>query len=140
MRLALAFVHFTVYNWHGLYSYLHPMGLVQKTAFGAFALLVTAEQAFAAIDFGGGRVSSNIKGTDDTADTAVQRLVANAMIFLGIVAVLYGLWGGFKVLTAGGKDDGVKEGKKILINAGLGLIVIFLANSVIQFVLSQILR
>ncbi len=68
----------------------------------------------------------------------MQNLVENFMLFLGIIAVIYALYGGFKILTAGGNEDGVKSGKQILIQAGIGLVVIFLANSVVQFVLRNL--
>ena len=43
------------------------------------------------------------------------------------------------MLTAGGDEDKVSTGRKILIQVALGLVVIFLANSIVQFVLSRIL-
>ena len=115
------------------------MQLLKKVGFISLASLATLEQSFAAINFGAQNVQSNVSGTSNTADTAVQNLVGNAMLFLGIVAVLFGLYGGFLILTAGGEDDKVKKGKTILIQVALGLVVIFLANSIIQWVLTKIL-
>lgn len=96
-------------------------------------------QTFAAIDFGGNRVAGNVSGAADTAENTVQRLVGNVLLFLGIVAVLYAIYGGFLIMTAGGEDDKVGQGKKILIQGAIGLVVIFLANSIVQFILSRIL-
>lgn len=62
------------------------------------------------------------------------------MVFLGILAVCYGLYGGFLIMTAGGEDDKVKKGKQILIHVALGLVVIYLANSIVQWVLGSILK
>lgn len=115
------------------------MQLLKKVGFISLATLATLEQSFAAINFGGGNVQSNVSGSSNTADTAVQNLVGNAMLFLGIVAVMYGLYGGFLILTAGGDDTKVKQGKTILIQVAIGLVVIFLANSIVQWVLSKIL-
>ena len=117
------------------------MDFLRKIGYGAVALGVSAQQTLAAgADmFGGNKVQSNIKGREDGVDTAVQDLIANVMLFLGIIAVVFGLYGGFLILTAGGKDDNVKKGKTILIQAGMGLVVIFLANSVVQFILNSIL-
>jgi hypothetical protein len=70
----------------------------------------------------------------------VQKLIGNFMFFLGIIAVCYGLYGGFLIMTAGGEDTKVKQGKTILIQVGIGLVVIFLANSIIQWVLGSILK
>ncbi len=118
---------------------IYNMQLLKKVGFISLATLATLEQSFAAINFGGGNVQSNVSGSSNTADTAVQNLVGNAMLFLGIVAVMYGLYGGFLILTAGGDDTKVKQGKTILIQVAIGLVVIFLANSIVQWVLSKIL-
>ena len=129
--------------WCGSYYFLTfiRMDFLRKIGYGAVALGVSAQQTLAAgADmFGGNKVQSNIKGREDGVDTAVQDLIANVMLFLGIIAVVFGLYGGFLILTAGGKDDNVKKGKTILIQAGMGLVVIFLANSVVQFILNSIL-
>ena len=79
-----------------------------------------------------------MKGSDNTAEVAVQNLLSNAMIFLGILAVVYGIYGGFLIVTAGGEEDKVKKGKTILTQVAIGLVVIFLANSIIQWVLTKI--
>lgn len=116
------------------------MNAVKNAAYASVALLAASTQmASAAINFGGDQVQSNIKGSEATADTAVQRLVGNVMFFLGILAVLYGLYGGFLILSSGGDEEKVKKGKTILIHVGLGLIVIFLANSIVQWILGKIL-
>lgn len=114
------------------------MQILKKVGFISLATLASLEQALA-IDFGGGNVSNKIQGSQNTADQTIQNLVGNIMFFLGIVAVLYGIYGGFLILTAGGEDDKVKKGKTILIQVAIGLVVIFLANSIVQWVLSKIL-
>lgn len=115
------------------------MKTIQKIGYATLGSALLANQSFAAIQYGSNKVSEDLKGSADTADGAIQTLVKNAMIFLAILAVLYGLYGGFLMLTAGGDDGKVKTGKTILIQVGLGLIVIFLANSIVQFVLKNIL-
>jgi hypothetical protein len=58
------------------------------------------------------------------------------MTFLYLIAVLYALWGGFQILTAGGDDDKVSKGKTILIQGATGLFVIWISGTIIKFVLS----
>ena len=115
------------------------MKSLKTVGFISLATLAALEQTFAAINFGGGNVSQNISGTANTADSAIQNLIGNAMMFLGILAVAYGLYGGFLIMTAAGEDDKVKKGKTILIQVAIGLVVIFLANSIVQWVLTKIL-
>lgn len=117
------------------------MKTIQKVGYAALASALVANQTFAQINFGGNKVDQRISGTTQgtTAENAVQTLIGNAMFVLGIVAVCYGLYGGFLMLTAGGDDGKVKTGKTILIQVAIGLVVIFLANSIVQFVLTRIL-
>jgi len=56
-----------------------------------------------------------------------------------ILNVVFALWGGFNILTAGGDEEKVKKGKTILIQAAIGLVVIFLASSIVQWIVSSIL-
>lgn len=105
----------------------------------AVALGTSSYTALAAgINFGKDNLDGNISGTDDTVDVAAQKIIANFSTFLYVIAVAFGLWGGFQILTAGGDDGKVTKGKTILIQAGLGLIVIFLASSVIEFVITKL--
>ena len=67
---------------------------------------------------------------------AVQYYVNFLMTFLYLVAVLYALWGGFLILTAGGEDDKVTKGKTILIQWGIWLLVIWLAGTIVKWILS----
>ncbi len=107
----------------------------------SIAALVVAqtELASAAINFGGSNVQEGLRGSGDTADGAVQSLITNAIGFLYLVAVVFALWGGFNILTAGGDEEKVKKGKTILIQAALGLVVIWLASSIITWIVTRIL-
>lgn len=80
-----------------------------------------------------------VKGTNNTADIAVQNLIGKLATFLTILAVLYALYGGFNILTAGGEEDKVKKGKTILIQALLGLVVIWLSYSIVSWLITLIL-
>lgn len=114
--------------------------MVKKALFSTLAVVLIAQSEIAkAIGFGEGNVQSGVKWTDQTADVAVQNLVATAATFLAIVAVLYGIWWGFNILTAGGEEEKVKKGKTVLIQAGIGLVVIWLANSIVQWLITKLL-
>ena len=111
---------------------------LRRAALCAVAVASTVPSAFA--DWAGSQnVSDKIKPNNDTLDVAAQDIVAKAMGFLGILAVLYAIWGGFQIMSANGDDEKVKSGKKVLIQAAIGLVVIFLANSIVMFVLNNLL-
>ncbi|EKE29852.1 MAG: hypothetical protein ACD_2C00088G0017 [uncultured bacterium (gcode 4)] len=113
------------------------MNKLQKIGFSSLAFVTMIERGMA-INFGGDKVSADLKGDNTTADVAVQSLINKAMGFLGILAVLYAIYGGFMILTAAWDDGKVKKGKTILFQALLGLLVIFLAYSIVSWLISSI--
>ena len=78
--------------------------------------------------------TGNLETTD--LPTTIQQYVNFLMTFLYLIAVLYALWGGFQILTAGGDDEKVSKGKTILIQGAIGLFVIWISGTIVKFVLS----
>jgi hypothetical protein len=60
--------------------------------------------------------------------------------FLGLLAVLIILLGGFKWMTAGGNDDRVSEAKRSLGQGLIGLLIIMASFSLANFILDMIAR
>ena len=118
------------------------MSQVKKALYVSVALgtsLVYAQQAFATAKFDSQTIQGGMQGNTNTADSVVQTMVSYLLGFLGILAVLYALYGGFLILTAGSSEDNVKKGRKVLMHAIFGLIIIYLANSIIGFVITNLL-
>ncbi len=90
-------------------------------------------------DFFPDKVSDDIRPNKNPLDVESQRLIGNFIWFLYIVAVVYGLWGGFNILTAWWAEEKVKKWRAIIIHSLIGLVVIFLANSIVWFVVTNIL-
>lgn len=61
-------------------------------------------------------------------------IVKYLMTFLGIIAVVVILLGGFKWMTAAGNEDKVSEAKKLIIAGIIGLIIILCAFAIVTFV------
>lgn len=59
--------------------------------------------------------------------------------FLGIVAVIIILLGGFKWMTAGGNEDKVAEARKLIISGVIGLVIIMAAFGIAQFVINSLM-
>ncbi|PID87575.1 hypothetical protein CSB07_00655 [Candidatus Gracilibacteria bacterium] len=57
--------------------------------------------------------------------------------FLYLLAVIYGIYGGFTILTASSDDEKVKKGRTIIIQSIIGLIIIFLASTIVNLVLEM---
>lgn len=70
--------------------------------------------------------------------TTIATIIRAALGFLGIVAVVIILWGGFKWMTAGGNTDKVDEAKKIIIQGVIGLVIVLSAFAIASFVINQI--
>ena len=71
--------------------------------------------------------------------TTIGRLIKVALGFLGIVAIIIVLIGGFKYMTAGGSDEKVGDAKKWIISGIIGLAIILSAYTLTSFVITQLL-
>jgi hypothetical protein len=71
--------------------------------------------------------------------TTVARLINVAMLFLGIIAVVIVLLGGFKWMTAAGNEDKVGEAKKLMGAGVVGLVIVLSAWGVANFILSKLI-
>lgn len=77
-------------------------------------------------------------GERDPRDIAAS--VINIILgFLGIVAVIIILLGGFKWMTAGGNEDKVGEAKKLIVAGVIGLVIIIAAFAIATFVLDSLI-
>lgn len=67
--------------------------------------------------------------------------IINIMLgFLGILAVVIILIGGFKWMTAAGNEDQVGEAKKIIVAGIIGLVIILASWGIASFVLNSLLN
>ncbi len=120
------------------------MNTLKKLALTGAATALTLENTFAASStngstlFGSTKVDAAKTGTTEGLDVAVQTLINSFLAILGVVAVAYGIYGGVLMVTAGGDEEKVKKGRTILIQVAIGLVVIFLANAVVRWVLGAI--
>jgi len=109
--------------------------MLKKLAYGSLGLFYTTRFAFAEIDPGLEKVDEGVKGTnnDDPVD-AINKLVIYLLSLLAIIAVLYAMYGGFLILTDGGSDERNQKGRKVIINAIIGIVIIFLAWTIVKLV------
>jgi hypothetical protein len=112
------------------------MTSIQKGLYSLVGLAATTSAALAG-PFDGKAVT--IGGTStNTADVTIQNLINQAMMYISILAVCYGIWGGFQIITAGGDEEKVKKGRTILIQVVIGIIVIWLAGSIVKWVVGLV--
>ena len=77
-------------------------------------------------------------GTKDIRE-GVMSIVNVLLGFLGILAIIIILWGGFRWLTSGGNEEKVGEAKKIITAGIIGLVIIFTAYAIATFVIEQLI-
>ena len=106
--------------------------LVMTAAFTVSTNIVAAANA----DFGFNYAANLELGNADPRDAAVD-IIKVIMTFLGLIAVIVILIGGFKWLTSGGSEDKVGEAKQMIIAGVIGLIIIMAAWAITAFVVSQ---
>lgn len=66
---------------------------------------------------------------------SIMRIVNYFLGFLGLIAVIMVIYAGFLMLVAGGEEEDVTKAKKILIWGAVGIIVVLLSYSIVQWVL-----
>ncbi|MDP3986402.1 MAG: hypothetical protein U1C53_00215 [Candidatus Veblenbacteria bacterium] len=77
-------------------------------------------------------------GTQVDLIPAVARIINILLGFLGVLAVVLVLWGGFKWMTAAGEESKIEEAKKLMGGGVVGLIIILAAYAITAFVVSQL--
>jgi len=83
-----------------------------------------------------GRWEEELQGGNVALDAQIAQWVNLLTSFLTLIAVIYAIWGWFLILTAAGDEEKVKKGRTVIFHAIIGLIVIWLAYSIILWVVS----
>ena len=78
-------------------------------------------------------------GTKDLRE-GIMNVINVLLGFLGILAIIIILWGGFRWLTSGGNEEKVGEAKKIITAGIIGLVIIFTAYAIASFVVNQLIQ
>ncbi len=81
--------------------------------------------------------SATVAGTD-RVNKIVTTVVNIFSIVVGIVAVIMIIVGGFKYITSGGDSNSITSAKNTIIYALIGLVIVALAQFIVQFVLNKV--
>lgn len=122
------------------------LGAVMTLTIGVIALMgvqdvsaqaLTADDLFGG-DTGGEFASTSGLGEANIVDTIAQ-IIRIALGFLGVIAVVIILVGGFQWMTAGGNDDKVKSAKKRIFAGIIGLVIVISAYAIAAFVINSLI-
>lgn len=72
--------------------------------------------------------------------TSISGVIELVLGFLGIIAILVVLYGGFRWLTAGGDTSKVKDAQAVLKNGIIGLVIVLCAYIIVKFVFQSLLQ
>lgn len=76
-------------------------------------------------------------GQGTNFDTTLTTIINLFSIIVGVVAVIMIIAGGFRYVTSGGKEEGVKGAKNTILYALIGLVIVALAQLIVKFVLNK---
>lgn len=79
-------------------------------------------------------------GEQKPIEVIIGSIINIALGFLGIVLLVYLLYGGFLWMTSGGSEDGVKKAQTMIKNAVIGLVIIVAAFAISNFVLGSLVN
>ena len=100
--------------------------------------VVSALPALATLDVGLGYGTYTGLGTKDLRE-GVMAIVRVLFGFLGIIAIIIMLYGGFVWFTAAGNEENVGKAKKIITAGIIGLVIIFISYAIATFVINQLI-
>ena len=82
-------------------------------------------------------LSLNFAGYDDLM-VFINSVIGFAVSISGLISVVFIIISGFKFMFSGGDEDKIKDAQKSLIFSILGLVLVFLSPTIIEFVLTKV--
>jgi len=68
----------------------------------------------------------------------IKTAITTAYSFAGVAAMAYMIYGGYRIIMAGGEPQKLKEGQDTLVNAMLGLVIIVSTAVLFNFVATKL--
>ncbi len=101
---------------------------------GAITILSVIPTASAAI-IGSGDLPSNLgeaTGGESSLRAIIVKVINYFLGFLGLIAVIMIIYGGFTYVTAAGKQEAVDSAKKTILYAIVGIVIILLSFAIVN--------
>ena len=113
--------------------YLSAIGTA--LTYHVFTLATAAAQGF------GGQlpdITDTAEGGSGATRDSIVKVINFVLTFLALIAVIFVIVGGFRILAAGGNEENVTKGRKTIIYAIIGLLIIFFARVIVGFFTSEL--
>lgn len=102
---------------------------------GMMAVLTMAVLPAAADEFGLDQVAGRAKlKSNQSAPVLLGSVIGAALSLIGVIFLALMIYGGFMWMTAAGKEDKAKKGLDTILAAVIGLIIVFSAYTITNFV------
>ncbi|MFA5917525.1 MAG: hypothetical protein WC850_04830 [Candidatus Gracilibacteria bacterium] len=73
--------------------------------------------------------------TSKTLSEYIQSVIIYLLTFLSIIAVIYIIYAGFKIMIGGGSEDALKKSRTTILHVIIGIVIIWLAYSIVIFII-----
>ncbi len=103
-----------------------------------FIVLLAGANFVLAADFGVNQISDTISLAQSDPRVIIGRIIQIALSFLGAIALILVMYGGFLWMTSNGDEEKIDKAKKLLTNAVIGLIIILSSWAITTFLLAKL--
>jgi len=76
----------------------------------------------------------------DSPQKLIGQIINSLLGIVGSLALLMFIWGGFQWMTAAGNDEKVSKGKRTLVWAALGMVVIFSSYALVSYLINNVIK
>jgi hypothetical protein len=81
--------------------------------------------------------TGGLNGSQSLSDL-ITRVIDILLTFAAVIAIVFVIIGGYQYLASGGNEESAEKGKKTLINAIIGVVVIVLAYAIINVIVNLV--
>jgi uncharacterized membrane protein len=92
------------------------------------------------VNFGVNQISETIGLSASDPREVAARIINVALGFLGIIAVVIVLYGGFMWMTAAGNEERISKAKQILTAGVIGLVIVIMAWAIASYVVRTLMN
>jgi len=78
--------------------------------------------------------------SDKEPTDVIVSIINTILYFVGTLTMVLILWAGFKWLTSAGNTDTIKKSRETIVNAVIGLAIIFASYIIVNFVMEKLIN
>ncbi|MCG2692974.1 hypothetical protein L6279_02580 [Candidatus Parcubacteria bacterium] len=111
--------------------------LIGALALGILSLAITPALAIV-VNKGMNNVQTQVGWSNQDLTVTVGKIIGIVLGFLGLIALVIIVYGGFKWMTSGGEEEKIASSKKLMIAGVIGMLIILVAYAASTFIVSQL--